>query len=495
MFIKNALTYSGSNIISQAALFIQGIILRGILAPQLMGIWNLVNVIRGYVQPVSVGIETGASRELSIIHGAQKPNEELRCRSVSITYSIAEMILLGVGVMGYIMLTRKSYQSIELYALLSVPLFLLIGRIYTTYTTFLQSKNLYIPLSQIFVIGSLLLATFLPLGAYLWGVSGVIVAALIAEFLRILIIIYWSRVRNIHAFYLWDKSIWKRLVSQGFSQTLGSYPNTFFMSFDLLWVTKFFGLEALAIYAFSKSLYRNAADVSARIGTVFNTRSLNNFGRGLSTAEIAKEMKRFIQFQLLVFMPLICIGVASLGPLLIRQFVPLYADSIPLLFILLLCSFFICQNNNLNILRVAEKRFWDYGVSNVWGVFTVGGGLIISWFFLKLQTLESVAITTLFGYILYSAQMFLSEGKRIWGLEVSLAIFLKILITAGWLAYLFYSFGDKAPSYPLWTTDLIQSIFVGIKMLVCLLPITLFGIWTSRMGKKLCHATPSLSRT
>jgi len=485
MFLKNALTYSSTNLLSQFFLFIQGIALRRILIPELMGIWNIVNVVRGYVQPITIGVRAGAARELPIIHGAQNSKDEFRYRSVALTYSIAEILLIGLGIITYVLIKSESYKPIEIFAILSVPPLLLASRIYINYFTFLQSKHLFIPLGQILIMGSLLLCILLPAGAFFFGISGIFIGALIAEFLRAFLIIYKARGQDIRASYLWDKPILKRLASQGFRQTSSSYPATLFSSLDLLWITKFLGLEALAIYALSKSLYLNGVDITARMTTVFNTRTLINFGKGISNLEIANEMKNFMQFQLLVTAPLICIGVASFGPFLVRQFIPLYVDCIPLIFILPLCSLFIYQNNNLNTIRIAEKRYLDCGLSNVCGVITVSGSLAVTWYFLHLRSLESIATATLIGTILYSAQVYFSEGRRAWGFVEALKIFLKIIFATVWIAFIFHYLGDRTLAYTSWTTDLLKSAFIAVKMIACFLPIIIFGVWTSNMANVL----------
>src|ERR1043165_7928857 len=69
-FIKNAIAYSGTNLVSQFAQLVSRFIVRAMLAPSAMGIWELALAIQSFVNSFDPGINTAASIELPKLQGA-----------------------------------------------------------------------------------------------------------------------------------------------------------------------------------------------------------------------------------------------------------------------------------------------------------------------------------------------------------------------------------------------------------------------------------------
>ncbi|MBU2547595.1 MAG: hypothetical protein KKB20_04205, partial [Proteobacteria bacterium] len=101
MFLRRAVAYSAGNFGSQIMLFIQGIVVRSLLRPEIMGFWNLANVIKDLVMPITIGLLNGAGRELPVLRGRGDETGQRDVRSVTLLYSLAEVILVAIGVIVY----------------------------------------------------------------------------------------------------------------------------------------------------------------------------------------------------------------------------------------------------------------------------------------------------------------------------------------------------------------------------------------------------------
>lgn len=484
-FIKNAVAYSGTNLVSQAAMFVQAFILRMLLIPQVMGVWNFVQVVRGYVAPISLGAINGAFRELPILKGQGKQSEATICRSVSLSASLAEAVILALGIVGYTIWQRSTYTHLEIWAFIVAAALVILTRFHESCLTFFQGAQLYVPLSRILLINGLIFATILPVGALAGGLPGLLVAALTAAMIRGLWMISSGKHQGLETRLGWDKSIWKRLVSFGIGYRLTSYPMTLFLMLDLLWVTRFMDLAALALYATARNFFLQASDISVRIGTVFFTRILEDHGRGISKQEMGNNFCFFIQMELLVVFPLVCWAVSSVFPLLVRQFIPLYVDSIPIIFPLMIAGFFIPQNHHLFTLWVAEKKLIPYGISNVLGLLAVGLTLIVFWYILGLRRLQHVALAALLGYAIHFTYMMTVLGRKLFGRKDALKLFCQVILAAGWTGLVLLYSGQWCPNKLSFTQDVIFSLQTGAWTITALLPLIGYGLWVSQGGQML----------
>lgn len=477
--VQSALVYSGTNVISQAALFASAFVLRRLLAPQAMGIWNLVAVIRGYLQPVGLGVLYGAYRELPMLRGRGDASAELRCRSVALWYSLAEAALLGGGVWCYAVWKGSIYGAMGFHALLVTGLLIILAKVTEAYQVFFLGAQRYVLISQALLVTGMVFALVLPLGALRWGVSGVLAAAIAAEAFRGGWLVHKAQEAGLRTGFILDVGVLKRLASVGIGLRLADYPMTAFQSLDLLCVTKLMGLTGLGLYAFAKGVYSQASDVTTRMGNVVYTRTLVQYGEGIDRDTIGRDLRRFVLFQLFVSIPLVCWMAAAIGPFVIRRFTPMYVESIPTLLILLPASFFQAQNSILFTVWIAEKRLWSYGLSNVVGVMAVGSALVVMWFVLGRTTLSDVALATVVGYMLYFGYMILTAGRELWGMKTAGAVLLGGIVAAGWMTVVVLFVARGTPGMTGWRADLVAATLRTLEGLAALSPLAAFGLWVT----------------
>jgi len=473
--IKNALAYSGTNIIAQGAMFIQAFILRALLVPGVMGLWNLVGVVRGYVAPISVGVILGAFRELPILKGQGKTAEEASCRTVAFTASLAEAGILALGITGY-GLWRGGPQ---VWLFLTAGLLVIASRLQEAYITFFQGAQLYVPLSRILLINGLIYAVALPVGTLAAGLPGLLIAALIAEMLKGLWMVYSGKIRGVSAGWGFDKAVFKGLLSFGLGYRVADYPMTLFLMLNLLWVTWFMDPASLALYATANGLFLQAIDITARFGTVFYTRILEDYGKGISKERIGENFRVFIQIALLVAFPLVCWAVVSAFPILVRQVIPLYDGCIPVLLILMIGGFFIPINHHLFTIWIAEKRLIPYGISNFFGLMTVGLALIFLWYVLGGRQLYQVAQAAVLGYAIHFSYMMFGLGKELFGLWGALKIYGQVIIASIWTALVILYSGQWVTMQLTFSQDLVFSLKTTSWTLIALLPLIIYGLWVS----------------
>lgn len=481
MFLKNALAYSGTNFISQVALFIQGFVLRRLLPPEFMGVWNFVGVVRGFVANFTIGLFSGAVRELPILKGKGDEKAQQDCRAVCLMYSLCEVAVVSLCVLVYAVLRKHAYSHYEFAALLLTALLLVFFRGQEAYLTFFQGAQLYMPLSRLLLVNSLILAFILPAGAFFMGLWGVFIAALVAEGLKAVWMISVARRFGISFKAKWDNVIFKRLASYSVALRVADYPLVLFTMVDVLWVTHFMDMKSLAIYVFARSFFLQSAEITVRFGTVFMTRTFEQYGKEEQRIKIAGDMYKYIQFQLLIAVPLLCWMIFTGVPFLIRHVTPSYTESIYLTDILLIASFFDVRNNNLITIWIAEKRLVSYGKANIFGLTCLLTCFLVSWFVFGHKSLTDVAWLMVLGYFLQFIYVMVTIGREILGNKRIFSLLIQVLFTAAWTAFILVYFGLREPSGIRLINDMFFTIKKAALTFLFLAPVLAMGIKSSNV--------------
>lgn len=483
--VRNALGYLGGNFASQIVALLQGLLLRVILEPAAMGYWNVYQVTMTYVQPLSLGPNTAANWQLPQLHGRGLLQEERHYRAVALLTAAAEACLLGIGVIAFALWKwQRGAAGMMAFALVVTGLALVWNRIWNCYVQFFQCASEYIPLSKALVSGNAIYAAALVGGAWLASIAGVLWIAVPAEVARALWTVRRARAVGLRHGLAWDPAVWRQMVHFGLRYFAADYPHTFFLSFDLLWITHFLGVAPLAIYAFGKSFFTQTADVTVRVANVAYRRTLTQMGSGVEQGKIAEDMKRFLTFQLLVATPAMCAATAAIVPFLIIRVAPHYSASIPVLLALLPAALFYVQNNNLHVPWVAGGRMLAYGRSNAAAVAFFGFAFVTVWFGLADQTLTGLANAAVSAFAAYFTYMMFTAGRELWGWRQAARSYAEVMGASLLLGWSVRHVAVPAAPGP-WHVDLAHALLAAAELALWLAPLWAFGIWRSRAGGEL----------
>jgi hypothetical protein len=279
------------------------------------------------------------------------------------------------------------------------------------------------------------------------------------------------------------KNVLKRLLSFGFFLRLVDYPNAIFNMANILWVTRFMNIEALALFSMARGFSYQIADTSTRIGTVYAMRYLEQAGAGTPRQIVAAQMKQFLTFQLLLVVPVMCWGAGVALPFIVNNFIPKYSAANEAILILLMCSFFFVVNSGLTNPWVMEKRLVARGIANTMGLCMMGLSLFIPWFFLGRHSINDVAYSSVAGYFLYFVYMVIAVGKDLWQPWECVEIIVSVSIASAW------TFAVLHVGYASISTDtgfidnLKSTLFMAGWTFLAFLPVPLYGLRRSQIMK------------
>lgn len=482
-FIKNTLAYSGSNVIGQFIILARGFVVRRMLPPEVMGFWNFVAVIQGFIGTFDFGCIAGASRELPIMKGRGDKVEEDKIRSTTLWFTLLQNIVVGIFASLYIYWNRTNYVPWEVIAAYVGIILFVIMSFQIAYITFYTGAQVFVPLSKLLLIGTIIEGVSYPLCAYLWGIGGIMAMAIISSCLKSGMFIFLGQKQNLRVRFGIFKNTLKRLLSFGFFLRLIDYPNNLFGMASILWVTKFMSIDALALFSLARGFFLQVSDISCKLTMIYNMRFLEQSGSGVSLHVMAKQMKQFLLFQLLVSVPLLCLAAGVVLPFIIRNFIPKYSGANQAILILLVCNYFYVLNCGLTNPWVMEKRLIARGIANVVGLSVMIISLVVIWFIFGKQTINDVAYATLIGHFLYFVYMVIAVGKDLWRLHECAEIILSVTIAAGWTLFILHIGYASVAEYTGFSKILKATLFMGGWTLLAILPVPLYGLKRSQILK------------
>ena len=247
-FLKDSISYGSSTTLAQIIGLFRGILIRIILIPEILGIYNLIQVVLGFVSVLDFGASSAAGRELPILLGKRDSINESLMRSTVLWFTIGQSVTVGIGTLLYALFFDVEYISLGILGFVIVAILLFFSSVVNSYDIFLRCSQNYIGLSKIIVIMSVFEAIFYISGAYFWSVNELLIGVVISSLFKLLLSIFIGYYNGIIIKFDFSFKQIKELLSYGFPLRIIDYPMQYMVMLDLIWITKFMDLGSLAVY-------------------------------------------------------------------------------------------------------------------------------------------------------------------------------------------------------------------------------------------------------
>ncbi|MFH2011570.1 MAG: hypothetical protein ABIJ37_02510 [Pseudomonadota bacterium] len=446
VFFKDSLAYSGTNVIAQLLTVIRSFAVRRILPPEIMGFWNFMTVVQGFLGTFDLGVIAGATRELPLIGARGDNTEKKRIYSTTLWFTVIQNCIVALFAVWYVRWHHSQYSTTEITVAFAGIAVFLISSFYTVYSTFFITSQAFVLLSRILIAFAVIDCIGFVVFAWFWSLPGLIIISIVSVILRGAVFIFLGRLINLQTKVKISLRSLKRLLSFGFFLRIVDYPNALFNMVSILWVTKFTNVEALALFSLARGFSMQVNDISTRVGSVYTMRFLEQVGSGISREVIGRQMKQYLLFQLMVIIPALC-WVAFIGlTFIVNSFIPKYAGANESFLILIISSFFYVLNSGLTNPWMAEKKLLNRGMANVFGLLAMVGAIAVTWFIFKGTTIRDVAYASVAGSYLYFVYMVIAVGKSYWSMKERIGVVFSVTAAALWtfgVLYAGFIFMDK----------------------------------------------------
>jgi len=319
--VADSVMVSGAAAVCQVLGAATSLLLRVLLDPAEMGVWQAVKLLFSYGNYANLGISKGAARELTVALGRgdtsrAKHGLDLAFTVNTLTSLAYAAVLIGAGV--WVGLSGGgTWAGAWAAGLALVGTLAVVTRYVTFHVTILRSRQDFKTTSQLSILEAALTLTICGLATWRWGLVG-LYGGTLAVTLGALAFV-WRR-RAVTLGWAWDRSEIRRLVAIGGPILLAGTVSSLFRSLDKLMI-----LAYLSDREYQLGCYSAALMVAAQLYGLGNMLSIamgprygEKYGQSGDRGEVARLAARATELHAAVMALPAGLAIVAAPPLLAR---------------------------------------------------------------------------------------------------------------------------------------------------------------------------------
>lgn len=235
--LRDTLWVGGTTIACQALGVLTSLLLRGLLHPAQMGVWQALKMFLGYSNYLNLGISKSATRDWSVARGHGDTSRA--AQGLNLAFSVNLLTSVGYGAVlvvagAWVGLRGGSEWSPTWgVGLAALGLLVVAQRHVTFHTSVLRAEQRFATTSRLSIVEAVLTLTMACGGAYLGELPG-LYAGTLCTMLGSWIYLKYSGARRFTC--QWERREISRLIGSGAPMMLSGVVLTLFRSLDKLWL-------------------------------------------------------------------------------------------------------------------------------------------------------------------------------------------------------------------------------------------------------------------
>jgi len=315
---RDWLLVGGTTVFGHALGAVTSLVLRVLLDPAQMGVWQAAKMLLGYGNYANLGISKGAVRELTIARGRGDESRARRGLDLAFTVNtLTSVIYAGVLVLaGLWMAWRgKSLAGAWALGLIAAGLLVVLSRYVTFHVTILRGQQSFGVTSRLSMIEAVLTLAVGGAATWLWGLAGLYFGTLVVMLAAPVVV--W-RHRGASLRWAWDGPEIRRLIGIGGPILLATTLFTLFRSLDKLMILAYLSDREyqLGCYSLALMVAGQLYGLGSITSLVMSPRYGEKFGASADRADVARLAARTGELQALVMGLLGGLSLVLAGPLL-----------------------------------------------------------------------------------------------------------------------------------------------------------------------------------
>jgi O-antigen/teichoic acid export membrane protein len=310
----------GTTLACQALGALSGLLLRMILDPAQMGVWQGVKLFLGYGNYTNLGVSKGAAREYNVAlgHGDTTSAERglrLAFTVNTITSLLYAVVLSAAGVR--VALGGGPWATAWGLGLVLVGLMAAGGRYVTFHVTLLRCKQAFAVTSQLSILEAGLTLAVCTLAAWRWGLLGLYAGTFSVVLASAVFVV---RRRAVTLGWAWDMAEIRRLVAIGAPILLAGTAGTLFRSLDKLMILGYLSDREFQLGCYSLGLMVSVQlyGLGNMLSVVMGPRYGEMYGRSGDRREVARLAARTTELQAAGMTLAAAAAMVAAPPVLVR---------------------------------------------------------------------------------------------------------------------------------------------------------------------------------
>ena len=329
--IADTLLVGGSTICCHGLGAVTSVLLRGLLDPAQMGVWQGLKIFLSYANYTNLGISKGATQELAAARGRGDMASALgglnAAHSVNMITSIAYAVVLACVALVIWRRNAGPWSGAWAVGLTLVGMLAILQRHVTFQVTILRAQRQFAATTQLQLLEAAVTLVASAAAIWLWGLWGMFLATAVVLgaslwFLRC------TDLPSLH--WKWDWPQIRRLIGIGAPILAAGVASSLFRSLDKLLILSNFDDKEYQLGCYSLALLVGTQlyGLANMISTVMTPRYSELLGHTGCRREVARLAARASEMQAALLM-LPASAALLIAPPLLKALLPAYADGLP----------------------------------------------------------------------------------------------------------------------------------------------------------------------
>lgn len=398
---KDVFFYSVSTFFSQALLIIKNFLIAAMLLPAAFGFWKFLQLLTEYGTASSVALIEGSRQKIPIYNASKDMKNSNYIRDITFTFSVLTAVVYSIiSLLFYWLIFNPQFAASKGFPdnlptyLFYTNILIVFTIIYTFFWRYLSSINDFAQVSRIKAIVGLVDFTASIILVYRFKVMGLIFALILTYCLATVLIIKKDRYRPS---FNWNLKEALSLIYLGLPIFSLGFAFQLLTSIDRIVIIKFLDNKQLGLYGISLIAFNMFTLASIPLSHVVFPRMIEEYS--LCKHKISENFKKYIIIPSEIIAFIIPAGIAFVyffAPLVIERFLPLYANGVRPMIILVIAALFIGLLNIFTFALVTIRRYSAYFVFSVLSIIL---NLVLSSILVQRGFgLEGIAFSSLISY-------------------------------------------------------------------------------------------------
>lgn len=405
--VRDTVSYTGSSYVGNILDAVTSIAIRRFLGPFLSGIWGVVQIVLSYSSFIHCGILFGAEKEIPYNRGKGEYKQASRIADVTFSFilviSLTAAILLSLWVL-FFGGEYSPYVKIGLYA---AAIITLLQQLYNFYLTVLRAHKKFTIIGKTLLLASFFNLIFVFTLTKTLRLYGLYISTILT--LCISTFYFFKKFNTYPKFFISLKDL-INIFKIGFPILIINLSMTFFRSVDRIIIAKKLSLEDLGYYGLGVILMKYILFLP----TIFSSVIFPRFQEKYAKAHNHKDLKNYILTPTMILaylMPVFILVTYFITPILIHFVLPDFRNSMVVIRLILLGSFFI------SLYYPASFYFITVNKTKHIVPFAVGSSLLLLFFGTMVVNfswgMEGVAFITSLCYMIFTFSLLLHALNHI----------------------------------------------------------------------------------
>ncbi len=345
--VGDATIVASATYVSQAMLFVAGLIQKGLLGPVGAGYWALMQSFWEFFSILTLGASAGTGRQIPLRRGRGDYAGAAQAAGTGTTFAILAMGVGGLAIAAFALVFGSGWASEVQIGVIILGLIAPLRMVENAHVLVYSATRRFRAVALWTVLKGVVALTAQTLAVVLFGFWGMFVGVVVTS---IAALVLWSRMgltgrgRAAFSFEI-DRAMLRELIAYGAPMLVWGQLWAVFMGIDNLLVAAWINVENLGYYALAVSVTAYVLLMPRSIGTALAPRMAEDFGRTGEVAELrryAVNVQRLLSYMLV---PLFITAVFFGLPVLIRHALPEFTPAITVVQVMAAGSFFVSLTN------------------------------------------------------------------------------------------------------------------------------------------------------